>query len=240
MTFRINDYNAFLKSLYDRKDGNEIAVSPGAKLEDGDERMLNYKSMFPVDFDFGLIPPDANAPMDMEPPSNSTLFDTNLEVAPSAASHNKPPQVRSNSEPVGLFSSAKPGKTKTKSSHNVIEQRYRNKINDKFTSLQESVPSLRVVSRNIKENSDEADEEEEDYIPEETDTGPIDLEGLEPARNLSKGTILAKSVEYIKFLESKNSTLKSEQDELLRRARQLGIQLDENTFLSDYRLTSNE
>ena len=31
----------------------------------------------------------------------------------------------------------------------------------------------------------------------------IDLEGLEPARKLNKGTILAKSIEYIKFLELK-------------------------------------
>lgn len=55
-----------------------------------------------------------------------------------------------------------------------------------------------------------------------------DLEGLEPARKLNKGTILAKSIEYIKFLERKNERIKMEHRELVERARMMGIQLDES------------
>lgn len=126
---------------------------------------------------------------------------------------------------------------RAKSSHNVIEQRYRNKINDRFTTLQNSVPTLRIVTRrssNRDTDGDiEAEEEEDDheysnslgYTPENLED--IDLEGLEPARKLSKGTILAKSVEYIKFLETKNNRLKMQQEELLARARMLGLSIEE-------------
>lgn len=37
------------------------------------------------------------------------------------------------------------GRPRVKSAHNVIEQRYRNKINNKFNALQESVPTLKVL-----------------------------------------------------------------------------------------------
>lgn len=55
----------------------------------------------------------------------------------------------------------------------------------------------------------------------------IDLEGLEPARKLNKGTILAKSIEYIKFLELKNDRMKQEHDELILKARMLGLVIDD-------------
>ena len=55
----------------------------------------------------------------------------------------------------------------------------------------------------------------------------IDLEGLEPARKLNKGTILAKSIEYIKFLESKNDKLKQDNEALLEKAKMLGVDFDE-------------
>lgn len=128
-------------------------------------------------------------------------------------------------KPPGMGKREKP---RTKSAHNVIEQRYRNKINDKFTALQNSVPTLRVIARKkSKTRSDDDDEEEEYYyLPP---LGREDLEGLEPARKLNKGTILAKSVEYIKFLERKNDRMKLEHQQLMERARMLGIVLDDTT-----------
>lgn len=54
----------------------------------------------------------------------------------------------------------------------------------------------------------------------------IDLEGLEPARKLNKGTILAKSIEYIKFLESKNDKLKQDHESLLNKAKTMGINIE--------------
>lgn len=108
---------------------------------------------------------------------------------------------------------------KPKLAHNVIEQRYRNKINDKFTALQQSVPTLRVATRRRKVSEDEEDEYGDDDVSYQQEN----LEGLEPARKLNKGTILAKSVEYIKFLERKNAALKSEYVNLAERARVMGL-----------------
>lgn len=143
---------------------------------------------------------------------------------------------------------SKTSRPKIRSSHNVIEQRYRNKINDKFTALQESVPTLRVVSRRKSTKLEDLDDMLDDHVSDtlpnrvhihgsNTDGGERvqesdlsgadsdDLEGLEPARKLNKGTILTKSVEYIKFLEIKNSRMRAQQQELIEKARLLGIPL---------------
>ncbi|KAK5135878.1 hypothetical protein LTR08_004527 [Meristemomyces frigidus] len=79
-----------------------------------------------------------------------------------------------------------------KTSHNVIEKRYRNNLNDKIVELRNSVPSLRAMSR-----ANGADDSE-------------DLEGLTPAHKLNKATVMAKATEYIKHLEKRNKTLSDE------------------------------
>lgn len=114
----------------------------------------------------------------------------------------------------------RPGRGRMPSAHNVIEQRYRNKINDKFTALLESVPTLRIVSKRKKQP------EEDSYLSEESEEEG-NLEGLEPARKLNKGVILSKSIEYIKFLELKNDRMKQQNSELMEKARMLGISLDQ-------------
>lgn len=118
-------------------------------------------------------------------------------------------------------------KPRSKSAHNVIEQRYRNKINDKFQILQRAVPTLRVLAMQKKKYKEFEDSSEEDL---DEDSAPmsanevVDLEGLEPARKLNKGTILAKSIEYIRFLELKNDRLRSEHEALLTKAKMMGIE----------------
>ncbi|KAK6462993.1 hypothetical protein DFJ63DRAFT_312317 [Scheffersomyces coipomensis] len=145
-----------------------------------------------------------------------------------------------------------PGRPRVKSAHNVIEQRYRNKINDKFTALQESVPTLKILARRKQRqllrqqenggNGDEdldSSEEDNDFDGHGYGDDPneeiIDLEGLEPARKLNKGTILAKSIEYIKFLELKNDRIRQENNELVLKARMLGIQFDAGLINDDSR-----
>lgn len=131
-------------------------------------------------------------------------------------------------EETSLKESPKPslGRPRVKSAHNVIEQRYRNKINLKFNVLQNLVPTLRVVARRKQRGGD--DEDDEDYVYAYLPgSDSDDLEGLEPARKLNKGTILAKSIEYIKFLELKNERMKLEHDELVLKAKMLGIKIDE-------------
>lgn len=157
-----------------------------------------------------------------------------------------------------------PGRPRIKSAHNVIEQRYRNKINDKFNALQNSVPTLRILAKkkerekylaqqhNANNSNHDSNSNNEDYDSSDDEMienksnmngtpnnsmsngvlsssmdDDIDLEGLEPARKLNKGTILAKSIEYIKFLELKNDRMKQEHDELILKARMLGLVIDD-------------
>lgn len=62
-----------------------------------------------------------------------------------------------------------------KTSHNMIEKRYRNNLNDKIAELRDSVPSLRVVGKHGSAGGDDEDGEEEE-----------DLDGLTPAHRLNK------------------------------------------------------
>lgn len=83
----------------------------------------------------------------------------------------------------------KPKKEKT--SHNMIEKRYRTNINDKILALRDCVPSLRCVISG-------------DYSADE------DLEGLTPASKLNKATVLTKATEYILHLQKRNNLLMKE------------------------------
>ncbi|KAF2173191.1 hypothetical protein M409DRAFT_17137 [Zasmidium cellare ATCC 36951] len=83
-----------------------------------------------------------------------------------------------------------------KTSHNVIEKRYRNNLNDKIVELRNSVPALRALGRANKGQDTE------------------DLEGLTPAHKLNKATVMAKATEYIKHLEKRNKTMADEMAEL--------------------------
>lgn len=148
------------------------------------------------------------------------------------------PRTRSHLGPqMNGSQSSRRERARPKSAHNVIEQRYRNKINDKFTALQNSVPTLRVIARKKSKSRSDDDEDDDEYYYLPPLEREEDLEGLEPARKLNKGTILAKSVEYIKFLERKNDRMKVELQQLVERAQMLGIVMDESTL--DAATTSN-
>ncbi|TAQ90323.1 hypothetical protein B7494_g1396 [Chlorociboria aeruginascens] len=82
-----------------------------------------------------------------------------------------------------------------KTTHNLIEKRYRTNLNDKIAALRDSVPSLRVMT---KKNS------RGEEMPHE------DLQGLTPAHKLNKATVLSKATEYIRHLEKRNSRLQEE------------------------------
>lgn len=79
-----------------------------------------------------------------------------------------------------------------KTSHNVIEKRYRNNLNDKIVELRNSVPSLRAKGA------------------PKSGKGTEDLDGLTPAHKLNKATVMAKATEYIKHLETRNQTMADE------------------------------
>ncbi|GAB7365751.1 hypothetical protein MBLNU230_g7086t1 [Neophaeotheca triangularis] len=85
-----------------------------------------------------------------------------------------------------------------KTSHNVIEKRYRNNLNDKIVELRNSVPSLRAMGRS-------------------NGGGDEDLEGLTPAHKLNKATVMGKATEYIKHLEKRNKSMQEEMDAMKAR-----------------------
>jgi hypothetical protein len=89
-----------------------------------------------------------------------------------------------------------------KTTHNVIEKRYRTNLNDKIAALRDSVPSLRIMARRL-EHSASSDDAEEEELDE-------DLVGLTPAHKLNKATILSKATEYISHLERRNKNLAKE------------------------------
>lgn len=86
----------------------------------------------------------------------------------------------------------KPKKEKT--SHNMIEKRYRTNINDKILALRDCVPSLRCVVTGGTRPSE-------------------DLDGLTPASKLNKATVLTKATEYILHLQKRNALLMKELNE---------------------------
>lgn len=266
MSFKLNDYNAFLTSLYEKK--------PNIKSEQ------QSSDEFPVDFDFGLAMStentqdrfnNINTEFIAETGASSLMNDActqglsglqlqesqailqagldyssphdQFQVNSSKQQINRPGPVKSYScsqfvppntdiENKKFDASLAEAQTRprTKSAHNVIEQRYRNKINDKFTVLQNTVPSLRVAKRKLKglASPDFKQDYEEDPIDDYSGSEDEDLEGLEPAKKLNKGTILMKSIEYIKFLEMKNNSMLNENEQLLLKARLLGIPVDES------------
>ncbi|AOW04102.1 hypothetical protein LXG23DRAFT_48656 [Yarrowia lipolytica] len=120
-----------------------------------------------------------------------------------ASDASSPEMATSSTSPVARgarVASSAPGKVmkpkKGRSSHNMIEKKYRTNINDKISALRDCVPALRCALKGTK------DDEE--------------LDGLTPASKLNKATVLSKATEYIKHLKTKNDEMQAELDELRR------------------------
>jgi Domain of unknown function (DUF2014)/Helix-loop-helix DNA-binding domain len=90
-----------------------------------------------------------------------------------------------------------------KRSHNVIEKRYRANLNDKITELRDSVPSLRVLTRESNGGASAHDDD------------------ISTGNKLNKASILSKATEYIRHLELRNTRLEEENRALKTRLREL-------------------
>lgn len=277
MSFRINDYNAFLTSLFDKNNANNPSGdfysqsqipsqnqsqsnSPQPSSVPSAPAQTIKQEPFPVDFDFGLIQankqnqdqlqsenPNQNSesPIILSPSfvlpenqfdvynvnfNNKEPLDDEKEASPKTMKITPDQLTKEAMDAAAAVGSNITSRPRVKSAHNVIEQRYRNKINDKFTALQNSVPTLRIVAKRKQRLGSHNSEDEDEYIYDlnpQSDSSD-DLEGLEPARKLNKGTILAKSIEYIKFLELKNEKMKQDHQDLINKAKAMGIQIDDH------------
>ncbi|KAF2278786.1 uncharacterized protein EI97DRAFT_219233 [Westerdykella ornata] len=148
------------------------------------------------------LPPASTPSLQHSPTSQANARTSSSSTSPSAATSpesipSNPKKRKSTSEesevPAAKKESKQPPK---KTAHNMIEKRYRTNLNDKIAALRDSVPSLRVMSRQNGGN--------------EEDDDPEDLEGLTPAHKLNKATVLSKATEYIRHLEKRNKRLMEE------------------------------
>lgn len=99
----------------------------------------------------------------------------------------------------------KPTKSRgKKTSHNVIEKRYRSNLNDKIATLRDSVPALRTT--NPRGTAKDGQSETEDSE---------DKNGATSKLKLNKASVLTKATEYIKQLERQNECL-LQQNSILR------------------------
>ncbi|MCJ1474436.1 hypothetical protein MMC13_003094 [Lambiella insularis] len=96
--------------------------------------------------------------------------------------------------------------TGKKTSHNVIEKRYRSNLNDKIAILRDTVPALRFPTQRTTAKHGQSDTEA---------SGEED--GATSKPKLNKATILTKATEYIKQLERQNERLLEETSVLRNR-----------------------
>lgn len=130
---------------------------------------------------------------------NEMLNDTPLQPSPRADNVKIEPnnQAKSSIEKIKK-------KKRVKVSHNVIEQKYRDNINEKILKFKDLVPALQYCS------------EKEDFFTNNNTDGATEnviyqpdpfllkrLDNLDPAKKLSKAIILGKTYEYIEHLEAK-------------------------------------
>lgn len=146
-----------------------------------------------------------NSQLPITPPYLSYINPTIKEEDEDSSQHSAAAQIKQESEspkPAPVVKTkvetknskvTKPKKEKT--SHNMIEKRYRTNINEKILALRDCVPSLRCVV---------------DGSP----TAEKELDGLTPASKLNKATVLTKATEYILHLQSKNELLIKELNEM--------------------------
>lgn len=209
--FDFNETDNFLNNL----SSSISSISPES-LDDKNDYMNN------LDFDYAKVDGQMNFTNSM---SNNNSLNTSMSMndvfdsqgSISSQNDNTPmsqpstetsPEIKEELDESLLNSKStsinpkKGGKKKDKTSHNMIEKKYRTNINSKILLLRDAVPSLRIASGKSSMKIEE-------------------LEGLSPASKLNKASVLTKATEYIKHLEKKNDML-SQQIMNLQRVIQQG------------------
>lgn len=191
-----------LQPIVDHLTGAESSIFPPVS-EQAQQQQQQIELLSPYTLpsnDHSAATVGKSSPSSTDNPGTSV---SSLSPAPEAPPRKKAGRKRKSSsgDESKSASGASPedGPPVKKTSHNVIEKRYRNNLNDKIQELRDSVPSLRAMSR--PGGGDESE----------------DLEGLTPAHKLNKATVLAKATEYIKHLEKRNKNAITEMDALKTR-----------------------
>lgn len=132
------------------------------------------------------------------------------------------------------------GGKRIKSSHNLIEKKYRTNINSKIIELRNCVPSLRILvaktgNHRTRSTNNEPEVMDDYYEGNGYTDDEEKCDGLKPAKKLNKATILAKASEYIKHLEKNNDHLRMENEHLkalLEQRSPQGVQRPQQAYAS--------
>jgi hypothetical protein len=149
---------------------NISTTQPRLQLDPFSQWTFDPTSLDPLDSPFSDSTPTTEFPLQPSKPTSPTISIRRKNSLPS------------NSD---TPSTSNPLLRPTKTSHNMIEKRYRLKLNDKILSLRNAVPALRGQSP----------------------------DAVVPGK-LNKGTVLSKATEYIKQLEQEKSDLEREVERL--------------------------
>ena len=165
----------------------------------------------------------------------------------SSRSSSSPPPPTSGSGVGGSSSSSSSSPTASilgprKSTHNMIEKRYRTNINEKIAALRDAVPSLRLMVQRMEREGQSGFlagggssaaallGHGEGILMDDADVSSLEAEqhllgGLAPAHKLNKATVLSKATEYIAHLERNNAALSREVGQLRNRLTDVEVML---------------
>jgi hypothetical protein len=179
--------------------------------------------------------PRAKAPETQPAPITPPQPSRKLSLPPSSSSQHSrfqtPPRKRKStsasssssrssiSPPPTSGSSSTPSHPLRKTTHNMIEKRYRTNLNDKIAALRDAVPSLRLMAQRMDRDGNGLmlAGDGSGIIMDDAIAADVSLEveqhmlgGLAPAHKLNKATVLSKATEYIAHLERNNQNLTRE------------------------------
>lgn len=185
-----------------------VPVSPGRFETTEFEEWLNYdgalESLTPTSQSTSLHRLSTSigslSPLTSEPTLQAQVRDTWL---PPTTANKKRKGSHVNEK--GAGKAAQPEGKKT--SHNVIEKRYRSNLNDKIAALRDSIPVLRSAARKASAKDGSGDSE-----------GSCTADGPGSKLKFNKATVLTKATEYIKQLEKQNERLTEENSQLRNRS----------------------
>lgn len=184
-------------------EGGESLQSPQSLPEQNENDIFNSPIESPVLYrpDDCLEEPKPFEPLTMGGEARSDTVEIDTQASPTDAVSPVPSpktrRKRKSSDSSGSDSSSPRTRGRQpkydRISHNMIEKRYRNRLNDKISSLRNVVPSLRGM----------------------VDSDEPSPDGLSPALKVNKGTILSKTVECILDFE-KQVTCLSRENQMLK------------------------
>jgi len=152
-----------------------------------------------------VSPTNVSVPLPMKKKRSLDSEDSPPQSSPRKRSAAKGKRRKQSAGSTEKENEGKPGNEKEplkKTAHNMIEKRYRTKLNERIATLRDAVPSLRAKAMSSKINDDDDDD---------------DNEGGATTSRMNKATVLSEARDYIRDLEKRVKLLGDVNDELKQR-----------------------